>query len=257
MLADFSHLPTRCHFIAFMPQWDFLDFLAEQAERYVNFKLEMQAEVTDLVEDKGVVTEVRVKVPEGTLEVHADFVIGADGRHSAVRDLAGLKVEDLGPPMDVLWMRLSKGPEDGTAILGRIQAGRLFVMLDWGDYWQCAFVIPKGGFAELRRRGLPAFRQAIVELNPALASRVQELTSWDDVKLLTVRVDRLSAGTSLACFASAMRPTPCRRSAALGSTLLFRMRWRPPIFSQCRLEKDRFRWSCCPRCSGDGDGRRG
>jgi 2-polyprenyl-6-methoxyphenol hydroxylase-like FAD-dependent oxidoreductase len=191
ILADFSHLPTRCRFIAFMPQWDFLNFLAEQAERYANFKLEMQAEVTDLIEDKGVVTGVRAKVPEGTLEVHADLMIGADGRHSAVRDLAGLEVKDLGAPMDVLWIRLSKRPEDGTAILGRIQAGRLFVMLDRGDYWQCAFVIPKGGFAELRRRGLPAFCQAIVELNPAVASRVQELTSWDDVKLLTVRVDGL------------------------------------------------------------------
>jgi len=190
-LADFSHLPTRCHFIALMPQWDFLDFLAEHAERYANFKLEMQAEVTDLVEDKGIVTGVRAKVPGGTLEVHADLVVGADGRHSAVRDLSGLEVKDLGAPMDVLWMRLSKRPEDGTASLGRIQAGRLFVMLDRGDYWQCAFVIPKGGFAELRRRGLPAFHQAIVELNPDLASRVQELTSWDDVKLLTVRVDRL------------------------------------------------------------------
>jgi 2-polyprenyl-6-methoxyphenol hydroxylase-like FAD-dependent oxidoreductase len=191
ILADFSHLPTRCHFIALMPQSDFLDFLAEHAKRYANFKLEMQAEVTDLVEDKGIVTGVRATVPEGTLEVHADLVVGADGRHSAVRDLAGLEVEDLGAPMDVLWMRLSKRPEDGTAILGCIQAGRLFVMLDRGDYWQCAFVIPKGGFAELRRRGLPAFRQAILELNPALASRMQELTSWDDVKLLTVRVDRL------------------------------------------------------------------
>jgi 2-polyprenyl-6-methoxyphenol hydroxylase-like FAD-dependent oxidoreductase len=191
VLADFAHLPTRCRFIAFMPQWDFLDFLADEARVYRNFRLEMQAEVTDLVEDKGIVTGVRGKVPDGTLQVHADLVVGADGRHSAVRDLAGLDVEDLGAPMDVLWMRLSKKPEDGSVVLGRIQAGRLFVMLDRGDYWQCAFVIPKGGFAELRRRGLPAFRRAIVELNPALADRVQELTSWDDVKLLTVRVDRL------------------------------------------------------------------
>ena len=191
VLADFAHLPTRCHFIAFMPQWDFLDFLADEAKVYPNFRLDMQAEVTDLVEDKGIVTGVRAKVPDGTLQVHADLVVGADGRHSAVRDLAGLEVEDLGAPMDVLWMRLSKKPEDGSVVLGRIQTGRLFVMLDRGDYWQCAFVIPKGGFAELRRRGLPAFRRAIVELNPALADRVQELTSWDDVKLLTVRVDRL------------------------------------------------------------------
>ena len=191
VLADFSHLPTRCHFIAFMPQWDFLDFLADEAKTYPNFRLEMQAEVTDLVEDRGTVTGVRAKVPDGTLDVRADLVVGADGRHSAVRDIAGLEVDDLGAPMDALWMRLSKKPEDGSVVLGRIQAGRLFVMLDRGDYWQCAFVIPKGGFADLRRRGLPAFRQAIVELNPALASRVQEIASWDDVKLLTVRVDRL------------------------------------------------------------------
>jgi 2-polyprenyl-6-methoxyphenol hydroxylase-like FAD-dependent oxidoreductase len=191
VLADFAHLPTRCRFIAFMPQWDFLDFLADEAKTYPSFSLEMQAEVTDLIEDRGIVTGVRAKVPDGTLDVRADIVVGADGRQSAVRDLAGLEVEDLGAPMDVLWMRLSKRPEDGTAILGRIQAGRLFVMLDRGDYWQCAFVIPKGGFADLRRRGLPAFRQAIAELNPALASRVQEITSWCEVKLLTVRVDRL------------------------------------------------------------------
>jgi 2-polyprenyl-6-methoxyphenol hydroxylase-like FAD-dependent oxidoreductase len=190
-LADFSHLPTRCRFIAFMPQWEFLDFLAEHARRHPSFHLRMQTEVTDLLEAGGSVTGVKAKVPEGTLQVQADFVVGADGRHSAVRDLAGLEVDDLGAPMDVLWLRLSKRPGDGIQTLGRIEAGRLFVMLDRGDYWQCAFVIPKGGFNELRRRGLSAFRGAIVELNPSLADRVQEISSWDDVKLLTVRVDRL------------------------------------------------------------------
>ena len=191
VLADFSHLPTRCRFIAFMPQWDFLDFLADEAKAYPSFSLRMQTEVTDLVQDGDTVVGVRAKVPEGTLDVQADLVVGADGRHSAVRDLAGLEVEDLGAPMDALWMRLSKRPEDGTVVLGRIQAGHLFVMLNRSDYWQCAFVIPKGGFADLRRRGLPAFRAEIVKLNPALANRVQEIKSWDDVKLLTVRVDRL------------------------------------------------------------------
>ncbi len=190
-LADFSHLPTRCKFVAFMPQWEFLDFLADQAKRYPNFDLRMQAEVTDLIEDESAVTGVKAKVPEGMLQVQADLVVGADGRHSAVRDLAGLEVEDIGAPMDVLWMRLSKRPGDASQALGRIQAGRLFVMLDRGDYWQCAFIIPKGGFNELRRKGLPHFRAAIAELNPALADRVGELVSWDDVKLLTVRVDRL------------------------------------------------------------------
>jgi 2-polyprenyl-6-methoxyphenol hydroxylase-like FAD-dependent oxidoreductase len=191
VLADLNHLPTHCRFIAFMPQWEFLNFLAGRAKRYPSFALRMQAEITDLIEEGGVVTGVRAKTPDGSLDVRADLVVGADGRHSAVRDLAGLEIEDLGAPMDVLWLRLSKRPEDASQALGRIDAGRLFIMLDRGDYWQCAFVIPKGGFNELRRRGLPAFRAAIVELNAALADRVQELASWDDVKLLTVRVDRL------------------------------------------------------------------
>ncbi|MGB6908050.1 MAG: FAD-dependent oxidoreductase [Methyloceanibacter sp.] len=190
-LADFTHLPTRYRFVAFMPQWDFLDFLAEQAKRYPSFSLKMQAEITGLLKDGDRVTGLRAKTPEGSLEVHADLVVGADGRHSVVRDLAGLEVEDLGAPMDVLWLRLSKRPDDGTQTLGRIEAGRFFIMLDRGDYWQCAFVIPKGGYEELRRRGLEAFRDEIAKLNPALANRMQEIASWDDVKLLTVRVDRL------------------------------------------------------------------
>ncbi len=191
VLADLTHLSTHCRFIAFMPQWEFLSFLAEQAKRYPSFALRMQAEITDLIEEGGVVTGLRAKTPDGSLDVNASLVVGADGRHSAVRDLAGLQVEDLGAPMDVLWLRLSKRPEDTSQALGRIDAGRLFVMLDRGEYWQCAFVIPKGGFNELRRHGLPAFRAAIVALNAALADRVHELASWDDVKLLTVAVDRL------------------------------------------------------------------
>jgi len=117
--------------------------------------------------------------------------VGADGRHSTVRERAGLVVDEFGAPMDVLWMRLPRRGSDGDEALGRVGAGKMLVMLDRGDYWQCAFVIPKGGFADLRRRGLPAFREEIVKLNPALANRVQEIASWDDVKLLTARVDRL------------------------------------------------------------------
>jgi 2-polyprenyl-6-methoxyphenol hydroxylase-like FAD-dependent oxidoreductase len=191
VLADFSHLPTRCQFVAFMPQWDFLDFLADHAKLYPSFHLHMQADVDGLFKDGDKVVGLKAKTPEGMIEVRADLVVGADGRHSAVRDLAGLEVEDFGAPMDVLWLRLSKRPGDGAQSLGRIQAGRLFVMLDRGDYWQCAFVIPKGGFNELRRQGLDAFRAAIVALNPALGDRVKEIASWDDAKLLTVKVDRL------------------------------------------------------------------
>ena len=191
MLADFSHLPTEAKFIAFMPQWDFLDFLASQGKRYPNFHLRMSAEVDELLHDGDRVVGLKAATPEGDLEVHADLVVGTDGRHSTVRKLAGLEVEDLGAPMDVLWLRLTRSPEDGDDTLGRIEPGRFFIMINRGQYWQCAFVIPKGGFNELRRKGLEAFRLAIVALKPSLSTRVHEITSWDDVKLLTVRVDRL------------------------------------------------------------------
>jgi 2-polyprenyl-6-methoxyphenol hydroxylase-like FAD-dependent oxidoreductase len=191
ILADFSHLPTHCRFIALMPQWDFLDFLADQARRYPNFHLKLQARVTELIMEQGRILGLRAETPEGPLEVKADLVVGADGRHSDVRAQAGLKVEDFGAPMDVLWFRLSKRPGDSEQLLGRVQAGVVFVTLDRGDYWQCAYVIPKGGFKELRGRGLEAFRAAVVGLNSEFADRVQEIASWDDVKLLTVIVDRL------------------------------------------------------------------
>ena len=191
VFADFTHLPTRCGYIAFIPQWDFLDFLADQGKRYPTFKLMMQAEADDLVWDGDRVAGLKAKLPNGRVEIRAGLVVGADGRHSTVRNLAGLEVEDLGAPMDVLWLRLSKRAGDGSETFGRIQAGRFFVMLDRGDYWQCAFVIPKGGFEALRAKGIEEFRKEIVALNPALADRVTEIASWDDVKLLTVRVDRL------------------------------------------------------------------
>jgi len=158
-VADFSHLPSRCKFVAFMPQWDFLDFLAEQGRHYPSFRLAMRAEVTELIEQDGRVAGVRARTPSGSLEVRADLTVGCDGRHSTVREKAGFHVMDLGAPMDVLWMRLSQRPGDSKESLGRFDAGHTMVLLDRGDYWQCAFVIPKGEFAELRRRGLPVFRE--------------------------------------------------------------------------------------------------
>jgi 2-polyprenyl-6-methoxyphenol hydroxylase-like FAD-dependent oxidoreductase len=191
VIGDFRYLPTHCNFIALMPQWDFLNFLAEHARRYRGFHLRMQARATDLIVEDERVVGVRAETPDGPLEIRADLVVGADGRHSDIRERAGLEVEDFGAPMDVLWLRLSKRPEDSQQTLGRIQAGVVFVMLDRGDYWQCAYVIPKGGYDKMRAAGLEAFRAAIVALNRALADRVREIASWDDVKLLTVSVDRL------------------------------------------------------------------
>jgi 2-polyprenyl-6-methoxyphenol hydroxylase-like FAD-dependent oxidoreductase len=191
ILGDFTHLPTHCKFLAFMPQWDFLDFVADHAKTYPDFALRTQAQVTGLIEENGRVVGVRATTPEGPLEVRAELTIGADGRHSVVRECAGLKVIDLGAPIDVLWMRLSRRPDDPAQVLGRIDAGRVFVMLDRGEYWQCAYVIRKGGIEEVKRKGLPAFRESVAAIAPFMASRVGELKDWDDVKLLTVAVDRL------------------------------------------------------------------
>src|SRR5215469_810757 len=157
-IADFSRLPTQCRFVALMPQWDFLDFVAEKARRFAAFRLEMEAEVDDLVIADGQVAGVHATTPNGELVVRADLVVGADGRHSTVRARAGLETIDRGAPIDVLWLRLLRVPEDPAQTLGRFDAGRILVMLNRGDYWQCAFVIRKGGFDQIRSRGLPAFR---------------------------------------------------------------------------------------------------
>ena len=190
-IADFTHLPTRCKFIAFMPQWDFLNFLVKHAKRYPSFHLRMETEVTGLRLRDGRVTGVEARTPTGTLQVDAELVVGADGRGSTVREQAGLEVIDLGAPMDALWMQISKGLGDPGQTLGRIAAGRILVSIDRGDYWQVAYVIPKGGFEEIRRRGLPALREAIAAMAPFFHERLGELRDWNDVKLLTVRVDRL------------------------------------------------------------------
>jgi 2-polyprenyl-6-methoxyphenol hydroxylase-like FAD-dependent oxidoreductase len=189
--ADFTHLPTACRFVALMPQWDFLNFLAEAGAGLPGFGLRMEAEVTDLIEEAGRVVGVQAQTPDGMIEVRADLVVGADGRHSVVRERAGLAVINRGAPIDVLWMRLSKHSGDPGQTAGRFNYGRLLVMLDRGDYWQCAFVIRKGGFDAIRERGIEFFRDEILRIAPFLRDRVAELRGWDDVKLLTVAVDRL------------------------------------------------------------------
>jgi len=190
-IADFGHLPVRCPFIALMPQWDFLDFLAGHARRYQGFALRMSTGVVGLIDDGGRVVGVSATAPDGPLEVRADLVVGADGRDSTVRAAAGLRVETLGAPMDVLWFRLPRKPGDAGQLLGRVEAGRIFIMLDRGDYWQCGFVIAKGTLDEIRARGLAAFRDEVARLADARAD-ASALRDWEDVKLLTVRVDRLA-----------------------------------------------------------------
>ena len=190
-LADFSHLPTHCKFIAFMPQWDFLDFISAQGARYPTFNVKTQAEVTDLLETDGRVVGVKANTPDGPIEIRAELVVGADGRHSIVRERAGLEIENLGAPMDVLWFRLSRRPNDSGQTLGRIVDGKIMVMLNREDYYQCGFVIRKGGIEQVKQRGLESFRQEIVSMAPFLSDRVGELRDWEDIRLLTVAVDRL------------------------------------------------------------------
>ena len=190
-LADFSHLRTRCKFIALMPQWDFLNFLARHAGRHASFHLKMQAEVIDLLEDEGRVAGVQAKTPNGLVELRADLIIGADGRQSIVRQKAGLPADKFGTPMDVLWFRVSRRSNDGEQSLGRIITGKMMVMLNRGDYWQCAYLIRKDDLERIKQRGLESFHRDVVSVAPFLYDRMNEVKDWDQIKLLTVLVDRL------------------------------------------------------------------
>jgi 2-polyprenyl-6-methoxyphenol hydroxylase-like FAD-dependent oxidoreductase len=190
-VADFTKLPTRCKFIAFMPQWDFLNFLSSHAKRFPAFQLRMETEVVDLLMESSRVIGVRAKTPRGELEVHSDLVIGADGRHSTAQTRAGLEQLQFGVPIDVLWMRISKKQGDPKQTLGFFQHGKLLVLLDRDDYWQCGFVIAKGQFDEIKERGLAQFQNDIVSFAEFLRDRVAELDDWSKIKLLTVQVNRL------------------------------------------------------------------
>jgi 2-polyprenyl-6-methoxyphenol hydroxylase-like FAD-dependent oxidoreductase len=189
--ADFTGLPTRCKFVALMPQWDFLNFLAEHGKKFPSFHLHMRAEAVDLIAERGRIAGVRAQTVDGPLEVRADLTVGCDGRHSTVRARAGLTEEDLGAPMDVLWFRMRRKASDPVESMGRFTAGGIAVLIGRGDYWQCAFVIRKGGMEETRRAGLPTFRESVASRVPMFADRLDELTDWDQIKLLTVAVNRL------------------------------------------------------------------
>lgn len=190
-IADFSHLPTRCQFIAFMPQWDFLNFLASHAKKFPTFALHMQHEVSDLVIENERVVGVRVKTPQGERIARAELVIGADGRHAITHTRGNFELREFGVPIDVLWTRLSKRAGDPKQSLGFFHGGKLLVLLDRDDYFQVGFIIPKGTFDEIRQRGFPAFQDDIVEIAPFLQDRIAELDDWSKIKLLTVQINRL------------------------------------------------------------------
>ena len=189
--ADFSHLRTRCKFIAMMPQWDFLNFLAIRAKHYPTFRLLMNTDVTDLINEDGRVVGIRAKTEQGELDAYADLVVGADGRSSILRERAAMEVEDFGVPIDVLWFRIAKTAADTEPALGRIRNGKMLVTIDRGDYYQCGSIIRKGAFEEIKRRGLESFREEMASVAPFLRGAVGGIDDWDKVKLLTVQVNRL------------------------------------------------------------------
>ncbi|HEU4983321.1 MAG TPA: FAD-dependent oxidoreductase, partial [Acidobacteriaceae bacterium] len=191
MVGDFRHLPTRCKFIALMPQWDLLNFLAERGRQFSGFDLRMEYEATGLLTEDGRVIGVEAKTPFGPVQITADLVIGCDGRHSVIRRAAGLRVMELGVPIDVLWFRISRKLSDPETVLGNVNYGKALVLINRGDYFQSGLIIRKGSFDELRQNGLENFQRDIARIAPFLADRVCELKEWDQIKLLTVQINRL------------------------------------------------------------------
>ncbi len=189
--ADLRHLPTHCKFVALMPQWDFLNFLSDQAKRFSEFHLRMQHEAFDLIFDGNQVGGVRVRTPHGEREILADLVVGCDGRHSAIRQAAHLEVIERGVPIDVLWFRISRRESDPHEALGNINYGKVIVLINRGDYYQAALLIRKGSFEEVQSRGMEAFRNTVRQIVPYLGDRVEELQDWDHIKLLSVQINRL------------------------------------------------------------------
>jgi 2-polyprenyl-6-methoxyphenol hydroxylase-like FAD-dependent oxidoreductase len=192
-LAEFSPLPEPANFIALMPQWDFLNFLADKGRAFPNLQVMMSTRATGLLHAQGRISGVQARGPQGDIEIRADLVVGCDGRSSDIRAASGLVIQDLGAPIDVLWFRLSKQPGDPAQVLARLSKSKMMVTIDRDDYWQCAYVIAKGGMDKVRAAGLDAFRTSVSEIAPFVANRIDEIKSFDDVKLLSVSLDRLNA----------------------------------------------------------------
>jgi 2-polyprenyl-6-methoxyphenol hydroxylase-like FAD-dependent oxidoreductase len=195
-IADFSHLPTQCKYVALMPQWDFLNFLSGEAARLPNFTLRMGWEVTGLLQRNGTTVGVRANTPEGSVEVAATLTVGCDGRHAISRDAGHLPLVDQGVPVDILWLRIAREPSDPENALGYFNYGRFIILINRGDYFQAGYLIPKGAFPKIQQDGLPAFQQSIERVVPFLANRAAEIDSWDKVKLLTIQVNRLTQWSS-------------------------------------------------------------
>jgi 2-polyprenyl-6-methoxyphenol hydroxylase-like FAD-dependent oxidoreductase len=251
IVADFSHLPTHCKFVGLMPQWDFLNFVAEKARTYPEFHLRMESEVTGLIQENGRVTGVRARTKQGMLDLRADLVVGADGRRSTVRQQASFEVIDLGAPIDVLWMRIPRDKNDPEQTLGRFHTGTILVMLNRGDYWQCAYVIAKGAFEQMKQEGLPAFREGLRAVAPFLGNRTDAFKDWSEISLLSVSVDRLRdwSRTGLLCIgdsAHAMSPVggvginlAIQDAVAAANALAQPLLTRAPLDEPCRAVQKR------------------
>lgn len=194
-IADLSRLHTKYPFIAFMPQWDFLNFLREAGRRFASLEVMMSTEAVDLIRRGETVAGVRAKTPDGIIDIEADLTIACDGRHSTVRERAGLEVEEIGAPMDVLWFRAGRRPDETENVFARVEPGKMMITFDRGDYWQCAYVIAKGQYEAVKARGLQALLDDVVRMAPILRSGITDVKSFDDIKLLTVAINRLKRWT--------------------------------------------------------------